>query len=84
MTESELKDLEECSEMFDFTGFTLDEDKRLLAEVRRLQQELERISTTGKLVRKAWHHTPFNLRNMSMAIVALGACIEDISPKEQE
>lgn len=40
MTEEQLTDLEECSQMFDFSGFTPEEDRQLLAEVRRLQKEL--------------------------------------------
>ena len=40
MTEAELMELQECSEMFDFVGFTLESDKRLIAEVRRLREAL--------------------------------------------
>src|SRR5678810_115602 len=39
ISEAELEDLEECSEMFDFTGFLPEEDRRLLVEIRRLQAE---------------------------------------------
>jgi len=84
MTEAEFKDLEECSEMFDFTGFTPDEDKRLLAEVRYLQQKLDTLCAAAQNVHKAWHHVPFNLQNMSMSIVALGKAVKETPPEDTD
>ncbi len=45
MSEAELVDMEECSEMFDFTGFSPEDDKHLLAEVRRLRKQLDQMET---------------------------------------
>lgn len=42
MTDDQIADLEECSQMFDFTGFTPEEDKQLLAEVKRLRTALRK------------------------------------------
>jgi hypothetical protein len=47
VTENELTDLEECSEMWDFTGFLPEEEKRLLAEVHRLREALEVYGSHG-------------------------------------
>ncbi len=42
MTDDQIEDMEECSQMFDFTGFTPDEDRLLITEVRRLRALLKR------------------------------------------
>lgn len=38
MTEAELEDLEECSEMFDFDGFVVEDDRRLIAALREARK----------------------------------------------
>ncbi len=65
MSEEEVVDMEECSEMFDFTGFSPEDDKRLIAEVRRLRGE--NISLQEKV--KELHRHGLNTHNVLQRVL---------------